>query len=59
MREEHNQSASGSDGTAGDALIVDDDAEIRNLAANFLRAHGHRVTAVRDSREMWPTRRPA
>jgi|LNFM01.1.fsa_nt_gb CheY-like chemotaxis protein len=58
MSEEHNQSASG-DGTAAHVLIADDDAEIRNLAANFLSAHGHRVTAVRDSREMWPTRRPA
>ena len=33
-------------------LIVDDDAEIRRLAAKFLRNHGHRVTAARDPREM-------
>ena len=59
MNEEHNQSASGSDGTAGHVLIVDDDAEIRNLAAKFLRTHGHRVTAVRDGREMWPTLKSA
>jgi DNA-binding NtrC family response regulator len=59
MSEEHNQSASASDGTAGHVLIVDDDAEIRNLAADFLSAPGHRVTAVRDSWGMWPTRRPA
>ena len=59
MSEEHNQSARGSDGTGGHVLIVDDDAEIRNLAAKFLRAHGHRVTAVRDGREMWPTLKSA
>lgn len=59
MSEEHNQSARGGDGTAGHVLIVDDDAEIRNLAAKFLRAHGHRVTAVRDGREMWPTLKSA
>lgn len=40
-------------------LIVDDDLEIRNLAAKLLRAHGYRVTAVRDGREMWPTLKSA
>lgn len=59
MSEEHKQSPLGGDGTAGHVLIVDDDAEIRNLAAKFLRAHGHRVTAVRDGREMWPTLKSA
>ena len=33
-------------------LIVDDDAEIRRLAAKFLREHGHRVTVAQDPREM-------
>ena len=49
----------GGDGQGSHILIVDDDAEIRNLAAKFLRAHGHRVTAVRDGREMWPTLKSA
>lgn len=59
MSEEQKQAALGGDGTAGHVLIVDDDAEIRNLAAKFLRAHGHRVTAARDGREMWPTLKSA
>ena len=59
MSEAHNQSTLGGEGAAGHVLIVDDDAEIRNLAAKFLRAHGHRVTAVRDGREMWPTLKTA
>lgn len=59
MSDDHPQSLFGGDGTAGHVLIVDDDAEIRNLAAKFLRAHGHRVTAVRDGREMWPTLKSA
>lgn len=58
MSEAHHPSPSG-DGANGHVLIVDDDAEIRNLAAKFLRAHGHRVTAVRDGREMWPTLKSA
>jgi two-component system OmpR family response regulator len=33
-------------------LVVDDDREIRELLARFLRGHGMRVTAVRDGREM-------
>jgi len=33
-------------------LIVDDDAELRQLVAKFLRASGFRVTAVRGSPEM-------
>ncbi len=34
-------------------LIVDDDAQIRQLAAKLLREHGHRVSMARDGREMW------
>lgn len=34
-------------------LIVDDDAQIRQLAAKLLREHGHRVSVARDGREMW------
>ena len=33
-------------------MIVDDDAQIRQLAGKFLREHGYRVTAARDGREM-------
>lgn len=33
-------------------LIVDDDAEIRRLAGQFLRQHGHKVTTAQDGREM-------
>ncbi len=47
------------DPSGGHILIVDDDAELRTLAAKFLRAHGHRVTAARDGREMWPALKSA
>ena len=36
----------------GHVLVVDDDGEIRQLVAKFLRNHGHRVTTARDGREM-------
>jgi hypothetical protein len=51
MSEEHNQSASASDGTAGHVLIVDDDAEIRNLTANRPSGYGG-VTAGRCGRRV-------
>lgn len=34
-------------------LVVDDDDQIRQLAAKLLREHGHRVSVARDGREMW------
>lgn len=34
-------------------LVVDDDAQIRQLAAKLLREHGYRVSVARDGREMW------
>ena len=34
-------------------IIVDDDAQIRQLAAKLLREHGYRVSMARDGREMW------
>lgn len=34
-------------------LVVDDDTEIRQLAAKLLRDHGYRVSVARDGREMW------
>ena len=34
-------------------LVVDDDAQIRQLAAKLLREHGFRVSLARDGREMW------
>lgn len=39
-------------GSDGHILIVDDDAQIRQLAGKFLREHGYRVTTARDGREM-------
>lgn len=33
-------------------LVVDDDIEIRDLLARFLRKHGYRVTGARNGREM-------
>lgn len=42
----------GSLGHDGHILIVDDDAQIRQLAGKFLREHGYRVTMARDGREM-------
>ena len=34
--------------TQGNVLVVDDDAEIRNLVAEYLTQHGYRVTTARD-----------
>jgi two-component system, OmpR family, response regulator len=39
-------------GNDGHILIVDDDAQIRQLAGKFLREHGYRVSTARDGREM-------
>lgn len=39
--------------TEAHILVVDDDAQIRQLAAKLLREHGHRVSVARDGREMW------
>lgn len=39
-------------GNDGHILVVDDDAQIRQLASKFLREHGYRVTTARDGREM-------
>ncbi len=36
-------------------LVVEDDAEMRQLVAKFLRQNGFRVTGARDGREMWET----
>ena len=33
-------------------LVVDDDGQIRQLVAKFLRENGYRVTTARDGREM-------
>ena len=33
-------------------LVVDDDREIRDLVSRFLAAHGYKVVAARDAREM-------
>ena len=45
-------SGSASSGNDGHILIVDDDAQLRQLTGKFLREHGYRVTAARDGREM-------
>ena len=34
-------------------LVVDDDAEIRNLLGEYLRKNGYRATAVADGKAMW------
>jgi len=34
-------------------LVVDDDAEIRNLLGDYLRKNGYRATAVADGKAMW------
>ncbi|MDA1099444.1 MAG: response regulator [Proteobacteria bacterium] len=39
--------------TAPHILVVDDDREIRDLLARFLRKHGFRVDSAADGREMW------
>jgi len=39
--------------TAPHILVVDDDREIRDLLARFLRKHGFRVDSAADGRKMW------
>lgn len=39
--------------SADHILIVDDDAEIRNLLGTYLRKNGLRVTAVAEGKSMW------
>ena len=39
--------------TAPHILVVDDDREIRDLLARFMRKHGFRVDSAADGREMW------
>jgi two-component system, OmpR family, response regulator len=39
-------------GGSGHILVVDDDAQIRQLVGKLLREHGFRVTTARDGREM-------
>ena len=36
-------------------LVVDDDAEIRNLLGEYLRKNGYRATVVADGKAMWTT----
>jgi len=36
-------------------LVVDDDAEIRNLLREYLQKNGYRVTAVAEGKGMWAT----
>jgi two-component system OmpR family response regulator len=38
--------------TGGHVLVVDDDGQIRQLVAKFLRENGHRVTVAKDGIEM-------
>jgi len=40
-------------------LIVDDDAQLRQLVAKLLKGHGYRVTGARDGREMEATLKSA
>ncbi len=40
---------------AAHLLVVEDDSEMRQLVAKFLRHNGFRVTGARDGREMWET----
>lgn len=42
----------GSSQAGAHILVVDDDGQIRQLVAKFLRDHGFRVTTARDGREM-------
>jgi len=41
------------DPIADHILVVDDDAEIRNLLCEYLRKNGYRATAVADGKAMW------
>lgn len=39
--------------STGHIVVVDDDVQIRQLAAKLLREHGYRVTTAADGRGMW------
>ncbi|MDH5536162.1 MAG: response regulator, partial [Betaproteobacteria bacterium] len=39
-------------------LVVDDDAEIRNLLREYLEKNGYRVTTVADGKGMWAALEP-
>lgn len=53
MNDRHENTAAALPGNGeGHILVVDDDGQIRQLAAKFLRENGHRVTTARDGREM-------
>jgi two-component system OmpR family response regulator len=39
--------------TTDHVLVVDDDAEIRNLLCDYLRRNGYRAAAVADGKAMW------
>ena len=39
--------------TSDHILVVDDDAEIRNLLGEYLRKNGYKATAVPDGKAMW------
>lgn len=56
MKSEDEGRDSAAPGAVGDAqghiLVVDDDGQIRQLVAKFLRENGYRVTGARDGREM-------
>ena len=47
-----NRAAPGIGDTDGHVLVVDDDGQIRQLVAKFLRENGHRVTTARDGLDM-------
>jgi two-component system OmpR family response regulator len=49
---QENLAATGIGKTDGHILVVDDDGQIRQLVAKFLRENGHRVTKARDGIEM-------
>lgn len=51
-RDERDASAPPASITDAHVLIVDDDGQLRQLVAKFLRSQGYRVTGVRDGREM-------
>ncbi len=54
MSPEHSKGSADAPPAANDGhvLIVDDDAQIRQLTGKFLREHGYRVTVARDGREL-------
>ena len=58
MADEREKPSGGPPAAQATILLVDDDGEILQLVARFLRAHGYRVLVARNGAEVWPILQP-